>query len=283
MWSTNGPESNLFGLEPNYGCCTANLHQGWPKFAAHLWMRAPEEGIAVAAYAPSSARFQSRGVPVEATLTTDYPFREEVQVTVTAERSVRFPLLLRVPSWAEGATIRIAGGPARPLRLGTFHRVAREWNGTTELLLTFPMRVATTRRYNGALSIERGPLVYSLQVGEAWSRINTDKPHRELPHADFEVRPTTPWNYALLMDEEDPSKSVSFEEKPVGERPFSAEGAGVVARARGRRLPNWKLEHGWAGETPVSPVGSSEPMEEVTLIPYGCAKLRISEFPKLKG
>ena len=68
MWSTNGPESNIYGLEPNYGCCTANLHQGWPKFVAHLWMRAKDEGIAVMAYAPSTARFEVRGQPVTVTL-----------------------------------------------------------------------------------------------------------------------------------------------------------------------------------------------------------------------
>ena len=36
-WS-NGPEANMFGLEPHFGCCTANMHQGWPKLCSHLWM-----------------------------------------------------------------------------------------------------------------------------------------------------------------------------------------------------------------------------------------------------
>jgi uncharacterized protein len=41
IYTNNGPDSNLYGLEPNFGCCTANMHQGWPKFTAHLWMATP--------------------------------------------------------------------------------------------------------------------------------------------------------------------------------------------------------------------------------------------------
>ncbi|MGA8727796.1 MAG: beta-L-arabinofuranosidase domain-containing protein [Terracidiphilus sp.] len=48
-WTTDGPESNLYGLEPNFGCCTANFNQGWPKFTNSLFMRSggqeSEEGL----------------------------------------------------------------------------------------------------------------------------------------------------------------------------------------------------------------------------------------------
>ena len=102
MWTTNGPESNLYGLEPNYGCCTSNMHQGWPKFAAHLWMRTPDEGLVAAAYAPSRVTFKAKGVPVTVTLDTDYPFRERLALTVEADRAVPFPLVLRVPGVGRG-------------------------------------------------------------------------------------------------------------------------------------------------------------------------------------
>jgi hypothetical protein len=250
-------------------------------------MKTPDEGIAVAAWAPSRARFQSRGVAVEVALDTDYPFRETLALTVTPEREARFPLVLRVPSWAEGATVRVAGGPPAAMTPGTLHRIEREWSGRVQVAVRFPMNPAVTERYNGALSVERGPLVYALNIGEEWTRVNADKPHRELPHGDFEVRPTTPWNYGLVADGTSVA-GLAFEERPVGARPFSPDGAGMVATAKGRKIPNWKLSRGWAGEmsppdlkwADPSRVITEEPIEEVTLIPYGCTNIRIGEFPK---
>ncbi|MDD8025756.1 MAG: glycoside hydrolase family 127 protein [Acidobacteriota bacterium] len=284
LWTTNGPESNIYGLEPNFGCCTANMHQGWPKFAAHLWMATPEGGLAAAAYAPSRARFVSRGVPVTAELRTDYPFRETLTISVAVDKPVRFPLLLRVPAWARRPVLRVPGGSEIGLEPGTFHRLDRAWSGTTEIELRFPMRAQATARYNEAVAVERGPLVYSLKLGEEWTRVNADKPHRELPHGDFEVRPTTPWNYGLPAAEAgDAAAAMTFEEKPVGARPFSPEGAGMIARTRGRRLKSWLLQRGWAAEITPGLQASDEPLEDLALIPYGCSNIRVTEFPRLKG
>ncbi len=283
MWTTNGPESNIYGLEPNYGCCTSNMHQGWPKLAASLWMATPDGGLAAVAYAPCEARFQPGGVGTTVVTDTDYPFREELRVTVTPERPARFPLVLRVPAWVEGATLGVAGEPQVEMMPGTFHRVQREWRGSTVLTLRFPMRPQASLRYHGALAVERGPLVYSLLLEEEWTRVNADKPHRELPHGDFEVRPASPWNYGLVLDPDAAQADITFEERPVGDQPFSPEGAGVRATVHGRGLPGWKLEHGWAAEIAPGPHRSDESLEELTLIPYGCTNIRVTEFPRLAG
>jgi hypothetical protein len=281
LWTTNGPESNIYGLEPNFGCCTANMHQGWPKLAAHLWMRTPDQGLAAVAYAPSAVVAQVKGKPVTVTLETDYPFREQLSFVIDSKEPVRFPLWLRIPAWAEGAKVDVPGLVSSPLRPGSFAKIEREWRGSTRLTLELPMRPRVEQRYNDAVAIVRGPLVFSLLIGEEWQQVNQDKPYRQPPHADWEVRPTTPWNYALRVDAANPEHSLSFEERPVGSPPFSPQGAGIVAKAKGRRLPNWKLQHGWAGETPPSPVHSEQPLEDVTLIPYGCSNIRITEFPQL--
>ncbi len=139
-------------------------------------------------------------------------------------------------------------------------------------------RSRAEKRYNSAVAIWRGPLVFSLSIAEDWKKIAGEE-----PHADWEVFPKTPWNYGLALDETRLSKSVAVETRAVAGNPFNPSEAPVLLHVKGRRIPQWDLEKNAAAAPPPSPVSSSEPLETLTLIPYGAAKLRITEFPVLKG
>lgn len=283
-WVSNGPEANIFGLEPNFGCCTANLHQGWPKLVQSLWMATPDRGVAAVAYAPSEVRTTvAGGTRVSITEETEYPFRGEVRLKVTPESPVEFPLLLRIPAWAERASVNVNGQAVGGVRAGQFVRVQRPWRSGDEVVLNLPMPPRASTWYRDSVAIERGPLVFALRLGEEWKKLASGMkkpaPH---PAADWEVHPTTAWNYGLLVNPKDVAAAVQVREKPVGDNPFSPQGAPVELAVKGRRVPEWTLVEGSAGPLPQSPVASREADETLTLIPYGSAKLRVTAFPRIE-
>jgi hypothetical protein len=283
-WTTDGLESNLYGLEPNFGCCTANFHQGWPKFASSLFMLScaqnseAGDGLVAAVYAPCEVRTMLRGTPVHVVEETDYPFRGVVRLTVNPASALAFPLQLRIPAWAAGAIITINGQSTPSAVPGSFAHIERTWKSGDRVELVFSMKPRVSRWFHNSIAIERGPLVFSHGIGESWVKLRD----RGMT-ADWQVFPATQWNYALNVDADSPSKSIAVAETEIGNHPFSAHDAPVRLRVKARKLNEWRAEDGVANPVPESPVVSDQPEETITLVPYAAAKLRITAFPHCKN
>jgi hypothetical protein len=181
---------------------------------------------------------------------------------VTAADERERTLHLRVPGGCEGASARVNRQPV------ALPAVRRRWRVGDLVELGLPMAPRAEPRPRGAVAIGHGPLVLALRIGEEWRRIA-----RAEPFVDWEVHPTTHWSYAI-----DPSR-LSVEARPVSRVPFDGNAPPLSALVPGRRVPGWTLVDNSAGPLPQSPVSVETPVEEVELIPYGCARLRVAELP----
>jgi Beta-L-arabinofuranosidase, GH127 middle domain/Beta-L-arabinofuranosidase, GH127 catalytic domain len=283
-WTTDGPESNLYGLEPNFGCCTANFHQGWPKLAASLFMLSgaagndANDGLVAAVYAPCEVHTVLRGTPVRVVEETSYPFHGTVRLTITPASPLSFPLQLRIPAWASGASIAVNGESQPAPAPNSFARVKRTWRAGDRVEIVFPMAPRISRWFHDSVAIERGPLVFSYGIGESWVKLR----NRGMT-ADWQVFPTDSWNYALNVDVAAPEKSITVTEAEVGPVPFTRRHAPVSLSVKARKFDAWRAVDGAANPVPQSPVVSDQPEESVTLIPYAAAKLRITAFPQFRS
>ncbi|MFO8014608.1 MAG: glycoside hydrolase family 127 protein [Phycisphaerae bacterium] len=277
----------MFAYDPHrYRCCQHNHGHGWPYFAEELWLATSDGGLCASLYAASEVTAKvAGGTEVTVTEETVYPFGETIRFRVRAPNAVRFPLYLRIPGWCEGASVKVNGkavkAEARPLSYLVIDRTWPEEADGDVVTLTLPMRVEVVEweQHGGAVSVRRGPLWFSLDIGEEWRRIGgTD----DWPA--YEVRPTTPWNYGLAVDPDEPEASVKVTRPRVSPkapgRPVTFDEPPILLKAKARKIPQWQLDrHGLVAPLQPSPAYTEEPVEEVTLVPMGGARLRISAFP----
>jgi hypothetical protein len=296
-WSTNGDYSNIYGLMPNFACCLANMHQGWPKFVESMWMATNDNGLALVTYGPSVVKaLVGKGNKVTITEETNYPFSGIITLKIETDKPVKFPLEFRVPEWADSLTITYKG-KTTVAKGSSNYRFSEKWKNGDQILIEIPMKMRIEKRYNNSASLLRGPLYFSLRIEKEYKsvKINYDN-FSYKGSVDWEIIPKSTWNYGLMIDYKNINRGLKLTENKPGKYPFADKGdlvwsqdsakyirveedAPLVLTARGIRIPEWVMKNNSADVPPLSPVKPFGDPEVITLVPYGCTRLRITEFP----
>jgi DUF1680 family protein len=284
----HGGTDLCFGLLSGYPCCTSNMHQGWPKFVQNLFYATSDKGIAALAYSPSEAKIAlANGLDVAVKEETGYPFEETIRFTINPSKNATFPFHLRIPAWCKKATIKINGKVLQEPAGNQVVKVNREWKSGDVVELALPMHIFKNTWYENSMSVERGPITYALKVGDEMKTVKNDKDPIEYGATYNELRPTTPWNYALIQVSENKLEDQYTVEKvkPVSDYPWNPESAPLQIKTKGRRIPSWGIYNEMTGPIPYSltyQLETAKELEDITLIPYGCTNLRISQFPVVR-
>ena len=263
IFRTNGPESHLFGLEPNYGCCTANFNQGWPKLALAAYMHSDGQIINTI---PVPSVLKTDDVSIS--LKTDYPFKNSFKYSISSKKDFEFTV--RIPSFADNVSIN------DKKFIGEECSVLIKAGDDKEINITYETEAVFESRPNGMHCIKCGSLVFSLPINyeKKMLEYERDGVERKFPYCDYELIPVSDWNYAFT------SPYLAITRNDVSDVPFSSDNPPVIIKTNAVRI-KWGYEEGYdtvCAKTPESRVPISNE-EEIILYPYGCSKLRMTEMP----
>ena len=264
----------------------APLQQGWPRFIQRMMHGTPDGGVAISLLGPATGTLPNGAVVA---MTGEYPFEDDVTITLTKMPAGGMPVYIRIPAWATAATIAVNGGAAMPVGAGavnTMYRVPGVAAATATVVLHTNPAIRVDAWYNGALAVHRGALVYSLQLDETLTVIA----RHGLSANDYNVtqpkNTTISWNSALVVDPANPGATLTFERRgAVPAVPYAAHESSVVIHGTARSVAAWGFAaDGSAAPPPASPVncaaaGACGAPKAVLLVPFGTTHLRMTQLP----
>lgn len=301
--------SAWMSYRPNPGteCCPGQVNRIMPNFTARMWMTDGQGGLVSVCYGPSRVKAKVGPDQQEVTIIeqTDYPFSEQIKFRIQAQQPTQFTFWLRIPGWCQNPILNINGQPFdEKLVPGSFISINRLFASDDRLTLTLPMKIKIQRWPRGGISVERGPLAYSLRIEEDW-KIDRKAPKSLTEFPAWNLYAKSRWNYALDINPDTLEEVIDVISKPLSLDPWNLDAAPVELHIPARRVRGWKLERmrrvvnldwvdgiesevvtrGRFAFTPQLPKPETlkkklgRKVKTITLIPYGCTHLRITIFP----
>lgn len=278
-------------------CCQHNHTQGWPYYIENLLLATADNGVAAAIYGACEGKVKvgEEGTEITVNEDTQYPFEEGIRFEIKTPKSVKFPFYLRIPSWTKSAQIEINGKKiSTQLVAGKYACINREWNDGDVVSVTYPMALSMKvwQVNKNSVSVNYGPLALSLNIDEEYKKVDSrestiwdskwqkDADPSQWP--TYEIYPKSAWNYALVINAKNPLSDMIVEKRewPKDDYPFTQANSPIIVKAKGRKIPSWVIDqYGLCAVLPDEDVKKADTIDDITLVPMGTARLRITSFP----
>jgi uncharacterized protein len=150
-------------------CCPPNVLRTIADVNGYVYCKT-DDAIWINLYGGSKLSTTIGGHSLKLSQQTNYPWDGRVQVTIVESPPIEFSLKLRIPGWADKATLQINGSAANlPAKPGSYAELSRNWKAGDVAELQFPMPARLieanplVEETRNQVAVKRGPIVYCLE------------------------------------------------------------------------------------------------------------------------
>jgi DUF1680 family protein len=141
-------------------CCSGTMPQVAADYRINTYFR-DVQNVYVNLYIPSTAHWVQDGAQVLLTLKSEYPYDAHLQFELKMSAAREFALSLRIPAWAEKASVSV-NGKREAAPAGEFARLSRTWKNGDRIELELPMATRLEPidpQHPDVVAVLTGPLV----------------------------------------------------------------------------------------------------------------------------